>query len=254
LEKYFFAQADHVITVTEEIEKMYLNIFGISKKKISVITNGYDPEDLKLITKQKYSYNDKLRIGYMGNFCKRGFPWKEFLTCFSRLIYSLEEKKVKLNIYGEVLTKQVVQYIKKIGLNNYVNYFGNFSHSEAIKMTSENDILLLLLYETDYSIGTATSKLYNYLIMNKPILALSPEEGAVARIIRRTNTGQIISPQNLNGIYNALSQYFKIWMMVKTTEIIPNMDEIKKYDGRILTKKLSKVMDSISNGCNRIGF
>ena len=246
LEKRFFSSANHIITVTEEIRKIYLNSFKIDEEKISMITNGYDPEDLKSICNQNSLTKDHLTIGFMGNFDKRGIPWKQFLTALGQLINLKPEAKVKLNIYGEVPSTKVMRYIRKNGLKDYIKYHGNFSHSDAVKLTAENYLLLLLLYETDYSVGTATSKLYHYLIMNKPILAISPETGAVARIIRQTNTGKIVSPRNVEGILKALLEFYEIWKTKEKLEIFPNMEEIKKYDGRLLTHNLAKIFSSVS--------
>ena len=81
--------------------------------------------------------------------------------------------------------------------------------------------------------------------MGKPIFAISPENGAAARIIRETNTGKIVSPKNDEGILKTLVEYYEMWSAKGTLEIFPNWEEIKKYDGRILTENLSKVFDSV---------
>jgi glycosyltransferase involved in cell wall biosynthesis len=246
LEEYFFSKADRVIAVTEEIRKMYLNSFQIGNGKITVITNGYDPDDLKSITAQTHLDRDYLSIGYMGTFEKRGFPWKQFLIALCQLINFKPGAKVQVNIYGEVPSDNVMYFITEKRLTNYIKFHGEFSHSDAMRLTAENDLLLLLLYETDYSVGTATLKLYNYLIMEKPIFAISPESGAAARIIRETNTGKIVSPKNNEGILKTLVEYYEMWSAEGKLEIFPNWEEIKKYEGRILTENLAKVFDRVS--------
>ena len=82
--------------------------------------------------------------------------------------------------------------------------------------------------------------------MGKPIFAISPESGAAARIIRGTNTGKVVSPRNGEGILNTLVEYYDMWVAKGLLKIFPNENEIKKYDGRILTENLSKVFDSVS--------
>lgn len=199
LEKSFFLRADRVIAVTEEIRKIYLSSFEIDKENVAVVTNGYDPEDLESINTQAYLNRNLLNIGYMGSFDKRGFPWKKFLIALRELINVKPEAKVQVNIYGEVSSTSVMHYVRKNGLTGYIKYYGRFSHSDAVRLTAENDLLLFLLYETDSSVGTATLKLYSYLIMRKPIFAICPEGGAAARIIRETNTGKIVSRIMMKG-------------------------------------------------------
>lgn len=254
LEEYFLLRADHVIAVTEEIRKMYLNSFQIDREKTSVITNAYNHDDLESITAQTHLDRDRLNIGYMGTFEKRGFPWKQFLIALRQLINFKPGAKVQVNIYGEVPSDNVMYFITENHLTNYIKFHGEFSHSDAMRLTAENDLLLLLLYETDYSAGTATLKLYNYLIMGKPIFAIIPESGAAARIIRGTNTGKIVSPKNNEGIFKKLLEYYEMWTEKKALQIFPDAEEIKKYDGKILTKNLARVFNSVSEGGERIEF
>jgi glycosyltransferase involved in cell wall biosynthesis len=245
LEEHFFLKADRVITVSEEIRKIYLNSFQIDRGKIAVITNGYDPEDLKSINTQTLLDRDCFNIGYMGSFDKRGFPWEQFLVAVRQLINLKPEAKVQVNICGEISSTNVMRYVRKNGLTGYIKYHGKFSHSDAVRLTAQNDLLLFLLYETNSSVGTTTLKLYSYLIMGKPIFAISPESGAAARIIRETNTGKVVSPKNGEGILKTLVEYYEMWSAKGTLEIFPIREEIKKYDGRILTGELANVFDSV---------
>ncbi len=247
LEQGFLLGADHVIAVTEEIKEIYLNSFPLDKKKITVITNGYDPEDSKSINTQAPLNTGSLNIGYMGTFDKRGFPWRQFLTALSQLIHAKPDARVRVNICGEPPSGRVHEFIRNHGLMSYITYCGKFSHSDAFGLTAKNHLLLLLLYDTDFSAGTATSKLYNYLIMQKPVLAIIPETGAAANIIQGTHTGKVVSPSNGAGILEALVEYYEIWRRKGTLEVLPNAEEVRKYDGRILTSKLATVFDK--SGC-----
>ncbi len=249
LEQDFLLGADHVIAVTEEIKEIYLNSFPLDEKRITVITNGYDPEDSKSINLQAPLNTGRLNIGYMGTFDKRGFPWREFLIGLSQLINVKPGAKVHVNICGEPPSSHVLEFIRNQGLMSYITYWGKFSHSDAFGLTAKNDLLLLLLYDTDFSAGTATSKLYNYLIMQKPVFAISPETGAAARIIRGTNTGKVVSPSDAEGILQALVQYYEIWSGKGKLEVLSNAEEVRKYDGKILTRKLATVFDKAGCVC-----
>jgi hypothetical protein len=81
-----------------------------------------------------------------------------------------------------------------------------------MKLTANTEIRLLLLYENSYSTSMVPMKLYHYLIMNGPILAVAPEEGVTASIIAATHMGVVISPQRgLNTIYEQLKRYYRAW-------------------------------------------
>ena len=244
LEKYFFLKADHIIANTEENGTVYLNSFPIGKEKITVITNGYDPEDLKAVTTQGGRNKDCLNIGYMGPFDKE-YPWKEFIACLKMFIDVRPGAKVRVNVYGEPPSKNVIEFVRGNRLINYFRFHGEFSHSDAMKLTSQNDLLLLLLLETGYSRAQVPQKLYNYLIMDKQILAICPEHWATADIITTTNTGRFVSPTDSQGVLRLIEEYYNMWMAKGRIDNFPNMTEISKYDMRSLTRELSRVFDHL---------
>lgn len=245
LEKHLFEKADHLIANTEGNKLIYIDRFGIEEKKVTVITNGNDETDLEGDWHETCLEKDAFNIAYMGTFDKRGFPWREFAIGLKRFIKHRPEAKVRVNVYGELPNRNVIHFMEGNSLTAYIRFHGELSHTDAMKLTSQNDLLLLLLYETEYSGSIVPLKLYNYLIMRKPIFAVCPERGATADVIRMTNTGVFVSPGNSEGIFRSIEEYYDRWMLRGKIEITPNREEISKYNARLLTKKLSLVFGEL---------
>ncbi len=76
------------------------------------------------------------------------------------------------------------------------------SRAEALALQRSADALVLL---TSRNSSEATGKLFEYLFSGRPIVALA-ENNEAARIIRETNTGVTVPPDDVDAIAAALRQ------------------------------------------------
>ena len=67
---------------------------------------------------------------------------------------------------------------------------GFMPQAAGVRYLEESDYLLLIARDPT----THAGKLFDYLATGKPILALTPPEGEIARIIRETGSGWVIDP------------------------------------------------------------
>ena len=87
-------------------------------------------------------------------------------------------------------------------------------------------------------------KTFEYMRTQKPILALGPENGEVARILNENHSGVIIDYDNYEKIYKSILDYFKIWQKNGFIDISIGKN-ISKYDRRELTAQLVKIFENI---------
>ena len=73
---------------------------------------------------------------------------------------------------------------------------GRTSHSEGIALLSQYDFLLLLLADLPNSRAVMSIKLPHYLLVGRPIIAVVPEQSAVADVVRETGTGVVIAAES----------------------------------------------------------
>ena len=105
---------------------------------------------------------------------------------------------------------------------------------------------MLLLYETEYSKAIVPHKLYHYLGMSKPIMAIADENGEVSHIIKTTRTGKVTSVKRPEGVYKMLVNYIEEHKNYGHIKYSPNLEEIGKYDIIKMTDKLAKTIKSCS--------
>lgn len=101
-------------------------------------------------------------------------------------------------------TKAVVDVIQSLGLSSWVSFVPRVSHGEAIRITKGCDLLLIAAgIGKRTRPGWLTSKLFEYLGCKIPILAVV-REGEMARIIRQTNSGYVVTGEDHQAIINVL--------------------------------------------------
>jgi glycosyltransferase involved in cell wall biosynthesis len=105
-------------------------------------------------------------------------------------------------------------------------------------------VLLLLLPDTAKGRSCIPSKVFNYILTGKPVLALVPD-GDAADVIRNTKTGVVIDPRDRAAVKAALRQLLE-GHGKSLPRPAPERAEIRRYDRRILTKELAGVLHAVT--------
>ena len=249
LERKVFHTADFIIANTPENADRYRQRFSVPEEKLEVIPNGFDRNDLDSENPPRFT-PDIFRIGYAGALDKHEFPWRAALDALEMLAGNVGRGKVRL-VHCGYLSEQVRDYLQSRNLDDLVEIHGTLPHSQAMALTAATDIRLLLLYETGYSSSIVPMKLYNYLIMNGPILAIAPESGVTASIIAKTRMGCVVSPQRgIDAIYRQLLEYYRAWEN-GSLSINPDYTEIQHYDRHAQTGRLAEILAERQNQIKR---
>jgi len=240
LEKEVLANSDCVISIGEslsdELEKINSNRRQTSKFR--VITNGYDEDDLLKTAIEK---DKKFSIAHIGTLVKSRNPeglWqvlKELITENEDFKNNLEIKLVgKLDI-------SVKENIATYGLTSYVRKIDYLEHNKVIEEQQKSTINLLLVNQTQNAKGILTGKFFEYLSAGAPILAIGPTDGDLAQILTQTQAGFISDFKDVEGLKKNILYLFK------NQTIKRNEEEIKKYSRKNLTKKLTEILNELTN-------
>jgi glycosyltransferase involved in cell wall biosynthesis len=181
----------------------------------------------------------------MGNLDKAGFPWREFVTIVEQFANNHPHVNMSVQICGHV-SKSAIAHITQTRMRDFFVFHGTLPHQDAFRIVQKSDLLLLLMYETEYSRAIVPQKLYHYLAMGKPILALAGEDGELADIIRQTKTGFVVSPRDLKRPYEILDSNYLSWAN-GSFQYHPDKHEISKYEYRSLAHKLADTIQGVIN-------
>lgn len=233
LEKQVLHKADEIIVTSFKTQEEFQEI---TKQPISVITNGYDIEVF-----EKEELDKQFSIAHIGSLLSERNP--EILwQVLSELIKedTVFASKFQLTLVGAV-SKVVINSLKKYDLFYYVNYLGYVSHKEALKYQHKSQLLLMIEIDSEDTKCIIPGKLFEYMVSNRPIIAIGPIDSDVERIIKATNTGKYFNYTEYKALKETIQTHFNAFQNnnLKTHPI-----GLQQYSRRELTKKLSELLNS----------
>ncbi len=249
LEFVVMKRADRIIIVSGQMVHIMLRNFPyLNNERFAVISNGFDPEYSKIII-TNYKKGTSFKIVYTGQI--KNFTHSKFFFAVDELIKKNDDlaKKIEIILVGRIVEtekEKIFQELNKQNIISRLHITGWISHAKALEIQKNSDVLLLIIGSKVPNPETIlTGKIFEYIIAQRPILALVPE-GAAKEVILKTRTGIPVHPENLKGIKNAITELYKQWKS-DSLFIQPDWTEINKYDRKNLTKKLAAILDVILN-------
>lgn len=235
LERKLLNSSVWVVSVTPSISDYFAAMYPECKR--ITISNGYDPEEWAEV--KKLSLGERINIVYTGRFSisRKGTSIKSLIQALDSL-NETEKKRLCIHMVGDFSVSER-SFMQKTypGLFNFVGFV---DRSLALQYQRSADLLLLVTALGQSSV--ATGKLFEYLAAGRPILAIT-KGTAAEEIINRTGTGVCLSPADVDGITRQLKNIIKGYPEVDFYK--PVLEEIQKYNRKILTRQLAGVFDEV---------
>ncbi len=255
LERQIFRRADAVVLTTEEQRQMYSYEYPEFDSKIVVIPNSFPPDIqaqlVKLqdqITGPKSDEEAPYAILHAGNLFRRRSPEPVFVALV--LLKNTQPdiyKNLRVTFLGEMSSFSTL--VREYGLNDIVNVKPPVPRMEALRQCLAADLLLLIDAPSASRSVFLPSKVLDYIVIGKPILAITPE-GACADIVRQTRTGLVIASYTAGDIAAGITDFY-----LKSRKGIERLDrnwhEIEKYSTETCAARLVQLVEQLrqSPGC-----
>jgi glycosyltransferase involved in cell wall biosynthesis len=205
--------ADHIIVTTEKTLEQFLAKYpAIPSSKYSVITNGFDAADFTVARDGDRLLDDShFNVTLTGN-VEAMFDAVPFLTAVRDLLDEDEALRARLRInFVGAKRGKYDDFINHHRLETHVRYIGYVPHRTSLRYLAESDVLFLCQIPVYESATTKLSgKLFEYLYMRKPILALTLP-GLTTDILSRSGLGVAVDPNDQPGIKKALRDLYLRW-------------------------------------------
>jgi glycosyltransferase involved in cell wall biosynthesis len=226
--------SDLVVAVTPtslaEIRNRYPEV---PDRRFACVHNGYDPEQFAAFQGRTHG-SGKVVVTHMGTVYKTASP-RFYLDALDAMPEAIRSR-VETRFIGRVSDEE-----RRLldGRKSDVRLLGFMSQSEALRRTEETDYLVLTM-TNDISLP---GKLFEYLAMRKPILALTPAHGEVARLLRETQAGWHADAEDQQAVQSMIARACEMagtpgWFQ-------PDSDAIRLYE----RKRLAEMYGSLIRGC-----
>jgi glycosyltransferase involved in cell wall biosynthesis len=243
MEEKVLKKADVLITNTPFMKDNFIknNKKLNLKNRFHVIPNGFDEEDFKGM-EQTNLQNKKFTITHTGSLYGRRKP-DIFFAALRDLIEKkeVEKDKIEVILIGNLKTAALKNLSLEYSLSDIVSIKDYMPHKECLVSLMNSDALLLLEGAGPGAEAFYTGKIFEYINTGRPILAVIPENGAAASIIKKTGTGIISDSLDTLKTSENILKLYKSWE--KGEEIIsPVRKEIIKFERKKLTEQLAELL------------
>ncbi len=231
LEHQVLNTADTII-VTSKTTKTEFQ--AITNKPITVITNGYDTENVV-----KQTLDSKFSLAHIGSFLSERNPlilWESLVELINEIPDFKSHLEIKL--IGAV-SQEVLEAITQFGLNPYLNNLGYVSHAEAIAHQRKSQVLLLIEINSEDTKSIIPGKLFEYMVSNRPIIAIGPNGSDFAEIITETNTGVFFNYSEKMRLKGVILDFYNQFLEGK---LQANGVGLQRYSRKNLTKELVQLI------------
>lgn len=207
---------------------------AITNKPIEVITNGYDVENVP-----KQTLDEKFTLAHIGSFLSDRNPkilWESLQELISE--NELFKAHFQLKLIGKV-SQEILDSISEFKLDAYLNNLGYVSHSEAVKHQKASQVLLLIEIDSEETKSIIPGKLFEYMVSERPIVAIGPKDSDFAEIITSTNTGTFFTYNEKERLKKTILSNFELYLD-KKLQVYPV--GLQQYSRKSLTEKLVQLI------------
>lgn len=221
IERKTIETSDLVLAVTEsslsEIRGRYPEQ---PDRKWAMVPNGYDPRSIAAAPPPSRRPDDRMIVGHMGTAYSTASP-RFYLDAVDRLPPDIRGN-IETRFIGRVAETETSIFDNRL---SPVRLLGFQPQKEALRLAAECDYLLLTM-TNDFSLP---GKLFEYLALGRPVLALSPGGGEVDRLLSATRGGWC-APHDDGGAVERL--LMNAWARLRDGQSIfePDWEEIRRYE------------------------
>jgi glycosyltransferase involved in cell wall biosynthesis len=230
LEREVLEEADRVVTVSWRWAD---DLAKLGDRPVDVVTNGFDPDDLPVDHVPVDEQWSLVHVGAMS-------PTRDVPGLWTRLAAMCQRdpefrQRFRLRFVGPV-DRGVLASVETAGLGAHVEKLGRVSHADAMREMRRARVLLLPVNDTPNSMGILPGKVFEYLSVQRPILAVGPAQGDIARVLGSVHLRVDRDvPEAMTGAVRALFD--------RTTPVVSADQD--RYDRRHLAGDMARLLNEL---------
>jgi glycosyltransferase involved in cell wall biosynthesis len=242
LERTFFKTADVVIANTDTMENRWKAAYPDRSDRIYLIWNGFDPENR--IHAEPLPQRDYKLVSHLGGLFG-GRNITPLLQSISRLIEKgrLSAAGIRILLVGYAGSDSLPgsEFLDQARTHGWLEVVSTpVTHPEALHIAQTSDGLLLV---QPHSTLQVPGKLFEYLQVGRPILALIPRDTPIERILKQSGIAYRCayagsSPQEMD---TAVESFFSL----DTTPARSSVWFESTFDGEKQTQILERLIRSV---------
>ncbi len=241
---------EHSVFITADaVECAWLGIIkdaiakypDLCEDKFFHVPNGYDSSDFPIISPTP---NDKFTITYTGSLYGRRNP-AAFFDAIQMLLDSelFTAEDIHIRFVGR-FGAEVEAMFENTSFRNSIETISYVPHHKSIEYLMTSDALLLIVDESKESNEIVPGKVYEYVGVKKPIIAIAPHHSAIEDLMHETKCGVVAHQTEIMRISEIIRDYYHFWKDSDKKYFSPNIDAVNKYERKSAAELLSKLLNN----------
>lgn len=243
LERSVFQTASRLTFVSRLDSERYAGVYGHAERH-AYIPNGYDEADFEALVPAAPE-RGRFVLMHLGSVGLERCPTQLF-AAIHRLAQrgALKPETFRLTFVGKV-EPSVHDVIRQSGAEPFVEFVPYVPHHEALRLGQRAHALLLLITQSQGNAGILPGKTFEYLRYGRPLLALGPTGGEVARVLEDTRGGKIHEYDDADGMTATLESWIRS-AREGSPPPGPHTERLERYSRKSLTGELAKILAELT--------
>ena len=239
LEKKLVRGCDRIIVTHRRVKETLVKRYPfLTYHDVTIVSQGYDRSDFNFPPAESVSSVRKLKITHSGTFYGGRSP-AVLIQAVHRVLKDSPQLRgrIEVNFVGNT-RREDQNLVRKLGLQNEINFLGYLEHHVSSKHLVEADVLWFVL-DNDFQ---SPGKLYEYFGAKKPILA-SVVDGYMKQLLIESKAAFCVPLNDRAAHEQALLDLLKLFEERRLPK--PSDEFVDRFDRRMLTGELAKVLETL---------
>lgn len=249
IERRIVRDASLIVFTTGLTREMYLRRHpALAGERSVVIPNGYDETDFRdLAVRTTPSKREgPVRLVHAGQIHPEERDPRPLFRALARLKREdlTSERHIRVELLGSGAEVRYAGWVRELGIEDLVSFLPVLPYRKALQECADADALLLLQGRTcNHQIP---AKVYEYLRIGRPILALTAQDGDTARLLRQHGGSTIVDLLDEEGMYKELPRFLE---SLRTSDHpSPDRERARSFTRQSQARELATCLSSVTRG------
>lgn len=225
--------AASVICVSDGMGEEYRRAYGATpREKFVVITNGYDPSDTASV--EPISFSGVTAV-YTGKF-RTSDGFRDPAPFFQAVRRARDSGHDIRFVHVGAVEAEVVTAAERAGVRGYTEFAGPGPYRRALAYAKGADVLVLIA--GGYG-GELTTKVFDYIGCNRPILAIADTDSGIAKLLHEVPNARVVEAADSEALASELA---RICFPREEARGEANEAVLRRYHREYLTGQLAAVL------------
>lgn len=245
LERSVVIAADAITVISPSMADVMAKRYG--RSKVHVLENGFDPEDLEAISKERFFPQDgKVRFVYTGTIYKGKRDPSPLFEAIGQISRDPATSKLldRLEIiFAGPSMANLDELIEIYKVSQWVRNIGMKSREDSLRIQRDANVLVFLEWHDPSASFVLTGKLFEYLYAKRPILGIGVQkDGDAGKLMIQSGVGTVV------GTDEGAIKEFLIDKLEKPIDSRIEIDQniLKRFERKELAGKLLGITHTAS--------